>query len=75
VCSQRKCVFEVILARLLIILCEICKVICMKCVVVVTWIESELDFMSANSYDREKGAVLVCRLLELYMFCFLIALV
>jgi hypothetical protein len=46
--SERQCVFEVILALLFIMSCEICTVICTKCVVVVTCIESELDFMSAN---------------------------
>ena len=46
-CSERQCGIEGVPALSLIISCEVYTVICTNSVLVVIWIESVLDFMSA----------------------------
>jgi hypothetical protein len=62
VCSEGQWMFEVTLALLIIISCEVCTVVCRKCILVIIWIDSELDFMSACLVWEKEGVVLVCNL-------------
>jgi hypothetical protein len=71
-CIVRQSVFEVIHELLLIISCEVCRVVCKKCVSVVTWIESEIYILWVHIwYDRKRCTYVmwlqnitsVCRLL------------